>query len=145
MSWPGRAPLVTWGRWHSTRVTRCPLAGRGSRVSYPRYPANPGPRQQSPSAGTDEGRTDACRTHKRRRRGCPASVPGSRSLSPAAASFADETLLHRLRTGRTQSGARVGWVVPGLARVVGFELIDVDRGSARVPLLGGLCRVPQEW
>ena len=60
-----------------------------------------------------------------------AALPAYQVVGPAVASFADETLLHHLRTCRTQSGARVGWVVPGPARVVGFELIDVDPGTAR--------------
>ena len=144
MFWPGwafdKCPGLA-GRPGSLGVAALLLvAGRGSVTPAILPTLDPGSNLPLP-ARTKAGLTPAGPTSV----GGGAALPAYQVVGPAAASFADETLLHHLRTGRTQSGARVGWVVPGPARVVGFELIDVDSGSARVPLLGGLCRVPQEW
>ena len=60
-----------------------------------------------------------------------AALPAYQEVGPVAAEGrAVEKLLHHLRPRKTRSGSLVGRITPGCERVVGFEPVDVDRGTA---------------
>ena len=89
------------------------------------------PRFPRPAPGRARGVTPA--PTSRRRRGGPASVP---SVGPAAEGLAVEKLCHHRRPHRPGSGARVGWVRPGRARMVWLEPVDVDCHGGTAPEAG---------
>ena len=75
-------------------------------------------------AGPRDSLESLSRTQSRRGTGRPASVPSRRQ------GLALEKLLRRRRPRRTRGGARAGRIVPGRARVAGFEPAGADQRTA---------------
>ena len=75
-------------------------------------------------AGPRDSLESLSRTQSRRGTGRPASVPSRRQ------GLALEKLLRRRRPRRTRGGARAGRIVPGRARVAGFEPVGADQRTA---------------